>query len=636
MPAISVTRSAFTLTTTSRTVSVDVVVGDRVIVKASGSGSNGAISVSDGQSLTWTPTAVTDSGYTPVRVFTSSPVTAAGSLTVTLTRASGSSYWGADVEVWRSVDTFGSPVTGKGSSGAPSLSVTTTAANSAVTWMSGDKNSVSVSTRTWNTTAGSVTENYAATPGASIYTSWWADTGAAGSKTVGLTKPTGQKWSAIAVPITFLAQVSTATVTSWKVRAHTSTAVTTSWNVQPLRVAKATATSWNVRAHTAKAITTSWNVRSRGTWQEYIRAPWWATAVTSPRRRLSWRTEIVDQSGAHVDELPGISGAVDFRGEAVEQWACSLTLTDPAAVPRTYRDALDPRSGLRARVWWRILVDGAWAEVPVGTYVLEDHSIQDDGASLGISVKGVDALTLARRGGYGLAVIDLGGLTVSAALRKIFATVAPYRPIQIGTSTVTLPAVYEVGDKDPSDDWTAIAKMAGWVVRSDREGVIVAGPPPSPSAIVADWQEGPACPVVDMSVDVSTSGIRNRVYVRSTSTAVTPPIAVLVEDDDPGSPTWVGRYGPYPEYVDSDVIATTEGALNVGRLTLGRLLAPQRSVKVSVPPRPDLGYRDLIALARARVALSGVHQMSAFRLPLPAADQGPGLMQVTMMTQALP
>lgn len=635
MPAISVTRSAFTLTTTSRTVSVDVVVGDRVIVKASGSGSNGAISVSDGQSLTWTPTAVTDSGYTPVRVFTSSPVTAAGSLTVTLTRASGSSYWGADVEVWRSVDTFGSPVTGKGSSGAPSLSVTTTAANSAITWISGDINSVSVSTRTWNTTAGSVTENYAATPGASIYTSWWADTGTAGSKTVGLTKPTGQKWSAIAVPITFLATVTATVDASWDVDAQITGTVSASWDIEMLQATGTVAASWDIDAAITATRGLSWDIDARGTWRDYIATPAWISAVTAQQRVLSARVEMIDASGAYVADLPVQSGTVDFRGEQPEQWACSLMLTDPRAVPRDYRDWLDPRSGLRARIWWRLLDDGAWVDVPCGTYTLENPTIDDSPSGVSVSVTGRDQMALARRGGYGSAVVAVGGLTVDAALRRVFGAVARGVPLRIGASTATLPAVYELADRDPAKDWTEIADLAGWVVRTDREGAIVAGPRVERAAIVADWTEGPTCAVSSVRRALAHDSMVNRVIVRSTNPDVTPAIEVVAEDTDEGSPTWIGRWGPYELNIDSDAVASVDAAMSLARMHLGRLRLPQETVSVQVPPRPDLAYLDAVSLARARAGVGGIHQVSSWKLPLAAPDGGPGLMNVGLMTRGV-
>ncbi len=206
---VSTTELTWSGTTSPRTsASITVQAGDRLVVKASGSTSNGALSVSDSASLTWSTTSDTTSGYNPVYLSTSSAVAASGTLTVTVTRASGSSYFGAEIEVWRASDGFGTPVNGRGSSSAPSLAITTTAANSAISYLNSDNNSSSVSGRAWRTiNSASPTEQQASTPGSTFFVGTWTDAGAAGSKTAGLTTPSSQKWAALAVEV--LAQSAT-------------------------------------------------------------------------------------------------------------------------------------------------------------------------------------------------------------------------------------------------------------------------------------------------------------------------------------------------------------------------------------------------------------------------------------------
>ena len=358
-------------------------------------------------------------------------------------------------------------------------------------------------------------------------------------------------------------------------------------------------------------------------------------AVEAPRRVLSSRVEMVDLSGASIMTLPVESATVDFRGEQAEQWACSLNLTDPRAVPKSFRDPLDPRSLLRARLWWRIQTATGWAEVPCGTYVLEDPDITADSAGVGITVTGRDPLAQARDNGYGATVLAVGGMTVPAALRKIFGLVAPQTPLQIADSTTTLPALYELAERDPAKDWTEIADMAGWVVRTDRMGTIVAGPRPEPTDVAALWNEGPDCAVVSLRRGIASGSLPNRVVVTSTSPDVAPPIVGIAEDDDPGSPTWIGRWGPYSRNITSDVIATQAGADALARMQLGRLRAPQETVTVRVPARPDLEYRELISLGSERAGVGGTYRVSGWKLSLAADGVAPPLMEVTMMQRAI-
>ena len=373
-----------------------------------------------------------------------------------------------------------------------------------------------------------------------------------------------------------------------------------------------------------------------GLWREDIESAEFIEAVTAPVRTISHRVAMVDRLGNEVADVPAAGVGVSFQGESAEQWAATITLTDPDWVPRSPRDYLDPRSGLRCRVYWRILVDAAWVEVPIGTYHLEDPDINDDGAKIDIKVTGRDAVATARRGGYGAATIAVGGYTVDAALRRIFEAICPTLPTRVESSTVTLPSTYELGaSDDPWDDVTDIAAMAGFRVRADREGTIVAAPAPEPVNLRADLQEGEGCAVVALSRGIKTSSIVNRVIAVSTSPEVNPPITATIEDDDPGSPTWIGGYGPFVTTIKSDKIATQEGAEGMARATYERWRRPMESLRMTIPQRPDLGYRDLVAAGRAVAGVSGLVRVSSWSVQLASPDQAPAPMEVSFMTRSM-
>lgn len=371
-------------------------------------------------------------------------------------------------------------------------------------------------------------------------------------------------------------------------------------------------------------------------WRDTIESAAFVAAVTAEQRTVGSRVEMVDRLGNSVLDLPVDSGNVSFKGEQAEQWACSLTLSDPDLVPRSPYDPLDPRSGLRCRIWWRILDGGSWLEVPLGTYWLEDPDVSDDGTTVRIGVTGRDAVATARRGGYGTQTVGVSGYTVDAALLHILFVVAPTVAVRIDPSTVTLPATYELGSSDdPWDDVADIASMAGLVVRADREGALLVAPTPEPSTVRADLQEGDDCAVVALTRGIKTSSIVNRVVAVSTSPEVNPPIVGVVEDDDEASPTWVGRYGPYVTTIKSDKIATQEGAEGMARAAFERWRLPMETVTVTIPQRPDLGYRDLCSVSSTRAAVSGMYRVSGWELPLAGPDQAPAPMTVTFMTESM-
>ena len=364
------------------------------------------------------------------------------------------------------------------------------------------------------------------------------------------------------------------------------------------------------------------------TWRDWRDTPWWVGLVESRDRTVGSRVELIDSTGATVADLPVAAASVELHGTQPEQWAGSVVIRDPDWLPQDPTDLLDPRAGLRARIWWRLLtgVDSG-PEVPLATLVLGDPQVRDREGAWEMTLTGRDVLSLPKRGGYRGLILDLGGMTVTAALKLLFAQLAPTVPVRVADTTLTLPSGYQVGlsDRTPAQDWTDLADVAGWVVRSDRDGVIVAGPRVDRTNPRADWSEGDDATVIELDRDVSTSDTVNRVIVRSTSTAG---VWAVVEDDDPGSATWVGRYGPFERVIESDAVTTAEGALSMARMQYGRLRLPTESIQVRVPVRPDLDYRDPVILRRDRSGVGGTYLVSGWTIRL---GPSPSLMEVAMM-----
>ena len=91
------------------------------------------------------------------------------------------------------------------------------------------------------------------------------------------------------------------------------------------------------------------------TWLATTSTAAFLAAVNEQVREVSYRVPVLDPAGNEVDEVPAESFDVDFDGEGSERWELSLTLSDPAWVPRRWSDPLDGRSGLRVRPYWQLL-----------------------------------------------------------------------------------------------------------------------------------------------------------------------------------------------------------------------------------------------------------------------------------------
>jgi hypothetical protein len=185
----------------SKSVTYAVQAGD--VLVAYGMTENSGITMSISGGVTWTQRqAVTTTGYARAYAWTGTAASA-GTLTTTCTRTAGSGGYGCDVYVFRGASGIGASASTHVSSGAPSLAITTQAAGSAIVVANTDWNAAQAPSRTWRSGAGAFTEKtYDWTlNGYTVFGGYHANAGAAGAKTVGLSAPSGQKYSIVAVEV---------------------------------------------------------------------------------------------------------------------------------------------------------------------------------------------------------------------------------------------------------------------------------------------------------------------------------------------------------------------------------------------------------------------------------------------------
>ncbi len=372
-------------------------------------------------------------------------------------------------------------------------------------------------------------------------------------------------------------------------------------------------------------------------WRATVADPGFLAALLADDRVIGTRLEMIDADGNSVGDLPFTGGSTDYDGAASEPFAVTVTLTDPRWVPVGPRSILDPRSGHWCRVWWRLLnrVADSWWEIPLATVKLGKPRVKVAGGLVELSLTGRDAFAVARRRGYGDRVIAVGGLTVTAALSSLFTAVAPGTPVAIGSSTVTLPAVYELSDSDPGQDWEKIAAIGGMSAAPTRLGLIEVAATAWPSTVHADLQEGPGCPVVDLSREVDDD-IYNHVTVVSSNPDVTPTIVSVRQDTDPGSPTYIGgSYGVFRKTVKSDVVATQAAADNLAESEFQRLRLPVETVSVSMRQRPDLEFGTLVQAKSDAAGTAGQFRVSGWTIPHTVPGEAPGLMTVDFMARSI-
>jgi hypothetical protein len=185
------------------TASFNVQTGDVLVAYSSAeNGSASPITISGG-SLTWTLRQSVHLGSSDADVYIWTAVANANTaMTVTFTSGNTSVRYGGNVLTFRNSSGVGASAS-TSATGGPSLNLTTTKANSAIVFVSGDWNAVNGSSRTYRNGAGAFTEQtYNYDNGRyTVYGGYHANAGAAGTYAVGVSAPTGQHFSIAAIEI---------------------------------------------------------------------------------------------------------------------------------------------------------------------------------------------------------------------------------------------------------------------------------------------------------------------------------------------------------------------------------------------------------------------------------------------------
>jgi hypothetical protein len=196
--------TAYSVTTPKTTAAFNVLQGDALVAYGVAADSATTLAISNnGTALVWTPKeAVLAASFCPVYIWTHVVSASRAGLTVTLTSVGGNTY-GGDLLLFRDSGGIGASSQATSASGAPTLNLTTTTANSVIVVVNGDWASVDGAARVYRTNAGALTEtSYVfATGSFTVYGGYHADAGPIGTYAVGLTGPAAQKYAMAAVEV---------------------------------------------------------------------------------------------------------------------------------------------------------------------------------------------------------------------------------------------------------------------------------------------------------------------------------------------------------------------------------------------------------------------------------------------------
>jgi hypothetical protein len=197
--------SKFGDTTTLSTPSFTPANGELIVVKAATWDTGTPSGTPSGGSLTYSQKATAApggfNGY--VTIFTAVVSGTPGSMSITLSAPGASCYHTMTVERWTSAAVAGTPAVSSPISAisAPSATITTTAANSIVTWGLVDENSNDPAGRVY--LSGAIEDGLGDGHSGSDTVQYYAyqTAAAAGSQTIGMSAPSNQRWSMIGIEI---------------------------------------------------------------------------------------------------------------------------------------------------------------------------------------------------------------------------------------------------------------------------------------------------------------------------------------------------------------------------------------------------------------------------------------------------
>lgn len=193
-------------TSTLTTASFTPAIGDVIVVKAmSESVATSAATPTDTSGNTWAAQLTDSTAAHCYGALSTTTVTVSASLTVSTAWSGSAGFHSMIVERWTGAVLAATPATNgtKTGTGAPSSTITTTAPNSAVSWANGDFAAVSPAGRTYNTTSATPTEDgiHDKSTGNYVAEYAWQNAVTPGSQTFGLTAPTGETWTLLAIEI---------------------------------------------------------------------------------------------------------------------------------------------------------------------------------------------------------------------------------------------------------------------------------------------------------------------------------------------------------------------------------------------------------------------------------------------------
>ena len=315
-------------------------------------------------------------------------------------------------------------------------------------------------------------------------------------------------------------------------------------------------------------------------------------------------------------EHTGGSVTVD-RSQAIRR-TCSVTVADPALIPRTPTDQL-ATYGAKLRIARGVQYgDGSTELVPLGVFRLD--SVGGDVSDGPVTLQGKDLSAIVADDKL-TAPYKATGTVVGAVTALIQRSIPDAAVLSRITDTPIGSRAFDV-QADPWAGAQEIAAAAGAEVYPNADGAFIITTLPDLVTTTPVWAveatEGGV--YISGSRAMTSDKVFNGILASGENTADNvAPVSYLAVDSDPGSPTyWYGPFGRRPDFYSSSTLTTLSACTQAANLKLAQAKAPNASGDISSLPNPALEPGDVIRVTHED-GTRELHQVAAFTVPL---DEG--------------
>lgn len=316
-----------------------------------------------------------------------------------------------------------------------------------------------------------------------------------------------------------------------------------------------------------------------------------------------------------VQDLEHTGGSVQVdRAQAIRR-TCTVTVADPALIPRTPADQL-ATYGARLRIRRGVYYgDGSSELVPLGVFRLD--AVAGDVNEGPATLAGKDLAACIQDDKFTAPWRSTG--TVVAAITALVLRSLPDAAV---VSTIVDVAIGQRTFDIEADPWAAcqeIAAAAGAEVYPTADGTFVIATLPDILTTTPVWEiaAGEGGVYIRANRGMTSDQVFNGVLARGENTAeAVAPVSYLATDTDPSSPTyWGGPYGRRPQFYSSPTLTTLGACTAAATLKLAQAKAPNASGDISSLPNPALEPGDVLRLTHPDSSRE-LQQVASFSVPL--------------------